>query len=105
MIAMLHSFIIDTHLQIAIKSGFYIDFFYKKLCEVFIRNILIVAAYIIGEKFMIEFITKLTLDKFIILLSTLYSQPKEDKYKLFYQIATHTIYAIVVLLFSYIIYF
>jgi hypothetical protein len=47
------------------KSGFYIDFFFKKICDSFLRNIFISAALFFGEKYMIEFLTKKIIDSFI----------------------------------------
>ena len=47
------------------QSGFYIDFILKKVTEVFIRNVFINAALFLGEKYMIEYITKRTIDLFI----------------------------------------
>ena len=47
------------------QSGFYIDFFLKKLADVFIRNVFIYAALFLGEKYMIEYVTKKTVDNFI----------------------------------------
>lgn len=47
------------------QSGFFIDFFFKKLIDVFIRNFFIYAALFFGEKYMIEYLTKKTVDSFI----------------------------------------
>jgi hypothetical protein len=47
------------------QSGFYFDFFLKKLSEVFIRNIFIYAALFFGEKYMIEVLTKKIVDNFV----------------------------------------
>lgn len=47
------------------KSGFYFDFFTKKVLEVFIRNFLIYSALFFGEKFLIEFLTKKILTKLV----------------------------------------
>ena len=47
------------------QSGFYFDFLIKKLTEVFIRNVFIYAALFFGEKYMIEHLTKKTVDSFI----------------------------------------
>ena len=47
------------------QSGFYIDFFLKKLVDVFIRNVFIYAALFFGEKYMIEYLTKKVVDSFI----------------------------------------
>ena len=47
------------------QSGFYIDFFFKKMVEVFIRNVFVYAALFFGEKYMIEQLTKKTVDSFV----------------------------------------
>jgi len=52
-------------LYIRVKSGFYFDFFFKKLLEVLIRNFLVYSALFFGEKFLIEVLTKKILIKFI----------------------------------------
>ena len=52
-------------LDIKIKSGFYFDFFLKKTLECFVRNFLIYAALFLGEKFLIEVLTKKILTKFV----------------------------------------
>lgn len=48
-----------------IQAGFYFDFIFKKLSEIIMRNIFIYSAIFFGEKYMIEFITKKTIDSFI----------------------------------------
>ncbi len=45
-----------------IQSGLYLDFFFKKLTEVYVRNIFIYAAQFLGEKYMIEVFTKKIID-------------------------------------------
>ena len=47
------------------QSGFFIDFFCKKLADVFIRNVFIFSAIFFGEKYMIEKITKKIVDFFL----------------------------------------
>ncbi len=47
------------------QSGFYFDFIFKKLAEVFIRNVFIYSALFFGEKYMIEYLTKKIVDNFI----------------------------------------
>lgn len=47
------------------QSGFYIDFFLKKTVDVFIRNVFIYASLFFGEKYIIEQLTKKTIDFFI----------------------------------------
>lgn len=48
-----------------IQSGFYLDFIFKKISEIFIRNILIYSSIFFGEKYMIEYFTKKVIDSFI----------------------------------------
>jgi len=48
-----------------VQSGFYLDFFSKKLCEVFLRNVFIYTALFFGEKYMIEILTKKIVDNYI----------------------------------------
>jgi hypothetical protein len=47
------------------QSGFYFDFIIKKFGEVFLRNVFVFSALFLGEKYMIEFLTKKTIDAFI----------------------------------------
>lgn len=47
------------------QSGFFIDFFCKKVADMFIRNVFIFAAIFFGEKYMIEKITKKIVDFFL----------------------------------------
>ena len=54
------------------QSGFYIDFFLKKIAEVFIRNILLYTALIFGEKYVIEVLTKKLIESAILKLNKLF---------------------------------
>lgn len=47
------------------QSGFYVDFILKKFSEIFIRNVFVYAALFLGEKYMIEHLTKKIVDSFI----------------------------------------
>lgn len=69
---MLNAFWLKTSFRVSAQSGFYIDYFYKKISELFIRNIYIYMAQFFGEKFMIEkwtrfffFSTTTYFDKFL----------------------------------------
>ena len=62
---MLFCFLLNNRFILLIQSGFYIDFFLKKLCEVFIKNIFIYSALFFGEKYFIEVLTKKIIDKYI----------------------------------------
>ena len=48
-----------------IQSGLYLDFFLKKIIEIFIKNVFVYSAQFIGEKYMIEFLTKKVIDSSI----------------------------------------
>jgi hypothetical protein len=48
-----------------VQSGCYFDFFYKKLSEVFVRNVFVYASQFVGEKYMIEVLTKKIVDQSI----------------------------------------
>jgi hypothetical protein len=48
-----------------IQSGMYIDFFFKKLVENYVRNSLVYSAQFFGEKYMIEYLTKKIIDSVI----------------------------------------
>jgi len=47
------------------QSGFYIDFFFKKLADLFIRNAFIFSSLFFGEKYMIERLTRKIVDSFL----------------------------------------
>lgn len=76
-----------------IQAGFYFDFIFKKISEMFMRNIFIYSSIFFGEKYMIEFITKKTIDSFI------FNSNKDNLFnfnesKYFIQILTILIYLI-----------
>ena len=47
------------------QSGFFIDFFLKKIIDVFLRNVFVFGAMFFGEKYMIERLTKKIVDSFL----------------------------------------
>lgn len=55
---MLNSFFFKFEFHKFCQSGCYLDFFFKKLGEIFLRNFFIYTAQFFGEKFMIEILTK-----------------------------------------------
>lgn len=80
------------------------DFFYKKFCEVFTRNVLIGASYLFGEKYMVEFLTKLSIDKVITSFLIFQDYTQNNKIKLFFQILSTILYFCSLLLCFYILY-
>lgn len=59
---MLGSFLYTKRFVNFIQSGMYLDYIIKKIAEIFIRNIFIYSSIFFGEKFIIEFVSKKTLD-------------------------------------------
>lgn len=47
------------------QNNFYIDFFLKKLIEIFVKNFFIFSAHYFGEKYIIEFLTKKIIDSYL----------------------------------------
>lgn len=62
---MLKSSIFSFNFLRFVQSGLYIDFFFKKIIEIFVRNFLIYASIFFGEKYMIEVLTKKIIDSTI----------------------------------------
>jgi hypothetical protein len=64
----LFNYLFNQRFILLIQSGFYIDFFLKKICEVFIKNIFIYSSQFFGEKYIIEVLTKKIIDKYILFI-------------------------------------
>ncbi len=47
------------------QSGFDLDFFFKKIVEILLKNFFIYTSLFFGEKFIIEFLTKKAVDNLI----------------------------------------
>ena len=62
---MLYNFFITFKFHRFCQSGCYFDFFYKKLTDVFVRNVFIYTSQFFAEKYMIEVLTKKIIDKSI----------------------------------------
>ena len=55
---MLHLYFLKFNFFRFSQAGFYVDFFFKKISEVFVRNIFLYTSQFFGEKYMIEVFTK-----------------------------------------------
>lgn len=55
-----------------VQSGFYLDFLFKKISEVVVRNLYVYSAQFFGEKFIIEVCTKLFAYLFMFYFIVLY---------------------------------
>jgi hypothetical protein len=64
-IKMLKFKIVEFNFFRFIQSGLYIDFFLKKIIEIFVKNVFIYSAQFMGEKYIIEFLTKKVIDSSI----------------------------------------
>ena len=70
---MLNNYIFSFFFFKFVQNGFYIDFFIKKVIEIFCRNIFIYSSQFFGEKFIIEYYTKKIIESYIFYLNQKYS--------------------------------
>ena len=80
---MLSIFFIKFNFHRFCQSGCYFDFFYKKISEVFVRNIFVYAAQFIGEKYMIEYLTKTIFNKFVFFFNKIFGVNNLSYYLIF----------------------
>ena len=52
-----------------VQSGLYFDFFFKKLGEVFLKNVMVLTPQFFGEKYMIEVLTKKIIENTIFIFN------------------------------------
>lgn len=69
---MLYNFFLLNSFVKFCQSGFYIDFFLKKLTEVFVRNLFIYTAQFFAEKYLIEYFTKNFIVVFIFCVNSIF---------------------------------
>ena len=62
---MLYSYLFKYRFIIFIQSGLYMDFFIKKLGEVFVKNFLVYTSNYFGEKYFIEVLTRKLIDNLV----------------------------------------
>ena len=62
---MLKNFLVKFSFFKFIQTGLLLDFFFKKLAEIFMKNIFIYSFLFFGEKYIIEYLTKKTIDSYI----------------------------------------
>lgn len=55
---MLSAIWLNFNFHISAQSGFYLDYLYKRIAEIFVRLIFVYMSQFVGEKFMIEVWTK-----------------------------------------------
>lgn len=52
------------------KSGFYIDYIIKKVVELLVKNLFIFSSFFFAEKYLIEFLTKKSVDNAMLKLNS-----------------------------------
>ena len=76
----------------------YIDFIFKQILEYFVRNLLVYTALFFGEKYIIEFLTKKTIDSFVFNTHRLFSSAELSFSDFFYTIVSTILYTIAIVL-------
>jgi hypothetical protein len=66
-----------------IQSGMYIDYIIKKITEAFLRNFFVYSSIFFSEKYIIEFLSKKTVDNLVFFFN-FQSVNKNYEYSLFY---------------------
>ncbi len=94
---MLYSYLFKYSFIIFIQSGLYIDFFIKKIGEVFVRNFLVYTSNYFGEKYFIEVLTKKLIDSFIFKQNKIFGWTSLPFFNFFYLIIIIILYIIILL--------
>ena len=74
------------------KSSFYFDFFIKKIAESVVRNLSIYTSLFFCEKFVIEYLTQVSIDRIFLLMSRLAQQRDFFFETFFHQIVVGSFY-------------
>jgi len=77
-----------------IQSGLYIDFILKQFCEIFVRNFFIYTPLFFGEKFIIEYVTKKTIDSYIFNFNNMFNFIDLDYSYFFIQLISNLLYVL-----------
>ncbi len=100
---MLYSYLFKYRFIIFIQSGLYIDFFIKKLGEVFVKNFLVYTSNYFGEKYFIEVLTRKIIDNFIFKKNKLFGWTNLHFFNFFYLLILLVLYSIILVNFIYIL--
>lgn len=74
------------------QTGMYIDFILKQIIEYFVRNLLIYTALFFGEKYIIEYLTKKTIDSFVFNSNKLFTFSDLSLHNFFFIITSFIFY-------------
>jgi hypothetical protein len=80
-----------------VQSGLYLDFFLKKVVEIFIRYCLIYGAQFFGEKYMVEHFTKKIVEYALFKLNQFFAVGVLSYFYYFIQLVGTFIYILVLL--------
>lgn len=80
------------------QTGMYIDFIFKQILEYFIRNLLIYTALFFGEKYIIEVLTKKTIDSFVFNSNKLFNFNDLNYHNFFLTIVSFVFYLLAFIL-------
>lgn len=94
---MLYNFFITFNFHRFCQSGCYFDFFYKKISDVFVRNVFVYAAQFLGEKYMIEALTKKVIDNSIFIVNKYIGWNTLKYFNFFYQFLSIFFYSITII--------
>jgi hypothetical protein len=93
---MLYSYIFKYNFTMLLQSGLYIDFFIKKLGEVFVKNFLVYTSNYFGEKYFIEVLTKKLIDNLVFKKNKIFGWTNLHFFNFFYIMVLLMLYLIVV---------
>ena len=94
---MLYNFFLTFKFHRFCQSGCYFDFFYKKVADVFVRNVFVYAAQFLGEKYMIEVLTKKVIDKSIFVVNKYVGWNNLKYFNFFYQFLSIFFYSVIII--------
>ena len=79
------------------QSGMYLDYIVKKLSEMFVRNVFIYSSVFFGEKFIIEFISKKTIDNVTTYFNSSLVNKRYDHSNLYHNLVVATLTVLVLI--------
>ena len=94
---MLYNFFITFKFHRFCQSGCYFDFFYKKISDVFVRNVFVYSAQFLGEKYMIEVLTKKVIDSSIFVMNKYVGWNNLKYFNFFYQFLSIFFYSVTIM--------
>lgn len=91
---MLNNIFITYNFHRFMQSGGYLDFFLKKVSEVFIKNVFIYLSQFFSEKYIIEYLTKKIIVNFLLIFNTYFNFYNLKYFNFFFQILIIFLYTL-----------